>query len=353
MAHEEQHFKTQILLLFAVILASCTSAATPTVTSATEPVPSAFYTPVPTLTPTSTSKLTATKPAAAIRTESVSPESDPVTFTGYMAGITEAGEIINTSTGDGGIFQHLYLLPDEIAALRFSVFQHIPYTNVTPTQTAIPTTAWRVLIYRYRTDGLYSNQPFIETELSRDISSKELQTKFGDCRAFTFQIVDEQETLIWQGYFAFRPDTIFVKINTDAAFEEGVVLGYPYSLNENESAFFHEGKFIPIHEPQGGFYRLFYAFNFVLATGESASSVFEPIASELKIRLFEYRADGQYDVSHSLPVRGKLILYVFTVELPIDYLSENSRDKNLYYLQIVDGEGKSIKDEYIRYIPNP
>ena len=361
MVREEQRFKTQILLLFAVILASCTSAAIPTVTSATKlvptktPIQTAYYKATSTLTPTSTSTPPTTQPtAAAAQTESVSPESEPVTFTGYVAGITEAGEIINTSTGDGGIFQHLYLLPDEIAALRFSVFQHVPYTNeVTPTATAIPTTAWRVLIYRYQTDGLYSNQPFIETELSRDVSSNELQTKYGDCRAFTFQIMDEQETLIWQGYFAFRPDMIFVKINTDAAFEEGVVLGYPYSLNENESAFFHEGKFIPIHEPQGGFYRLFYAFNFILATGESASSVFEPIASELKIRLFEYRADGQYDVSHSFPIIGKLILYVFTVELPIDYLSENLRDKNLYYLQIVDGEGKTIKDEYIRYIPNP
>ena len=352
MAIAQQRFKTQIYSLFAIILASCSSITPPTIAPATEVVPTVSYSPVPALTPT-TSLPTAIPSATAVRTESVSSGSEPV-FTGYVAGITEAGEIINTSTGDGGIFQHLYLLPEEIAALRFSVFEHVPYTSeVTPTPTAIPTTDWRVLIYRYRTDGTYSNQPFIETRLSNDLSIKELQTSFGDCRAFTFQVVDGQKSLIWQGYFSFSPDTILVKINTDDVFTKGVILGYPYSLNENESAFFHEGKFISIYEPQGGFYRLFYAFNFMVATGESVSSVFEPIANSLKIRLFEYREDGQYDVSDSLPISGKLVLYVFTVELPIDFLSENSESNHKYFLQIVDHKGQSIKDEYIMFIPSP
>ena len=248
--------------------------------------------------------------------------------------------------------------PEKIVALRFYVLQNRPYKNeFAPTPTDIPTTEWRILIYRYRTDGTYSNQPAVEANLSTDVSMKELQTKFGDCRAFTFQVVDEQKTLLWQGYFSFSPDTILVKIDTEKAMKEGAIIGYPYSLNENEAAFFHEGKIIVVHETQSGFYRLFYVFNFILATGESSTFALESIANELTIRLFPYREDGKYSIYDSPPIIEKSFSGegIIILDLPINFLRENDNSNdNMYYLQIVDGRGNTIKDEYFTFVPyNP
>lgn len=189
------------LTLLAIILASCRSTATPTVTSIVSTktlIPTAFYTAVLTPTPTDTSLPPTAQPTAAAGiTESVSPTSDPIILSASLVGVDEAGEEIYSSTGDLGIFSRIYVSPKKIGALRFYVIQNRPYKNeFTPTPTTIPTVEWRILIYRYRTDGAYSNQPAVKTNLSTDVSMKELQTKFGDCRAFTFQVVDEQKTLL-------------------------------------------------------------------------------------------------------------------------------------------------------------
>ena len=259
----------------------------------------------------------------------VSSTPEPKNLNVSLTGINEAGEEIYTSVGDLGVFSRFSILPERIAVLHFST---------------VPTTAsnseWRILVYRYRTDGIYSNQPAIEANLSTDVSINELKEKFGDCRAFTYQITDEGKNLQWEGYFSFNPDSILVNIDTTKAMKEGAVIGYPYSFDENEAAFFHNGKFIVINESQSGFYSLFYVFNFVLASGESSALALESIANELTLKLFSYREDGKY----SVPIIEKSFSGegIIKFDLPIDFLRQNNGDK--YYLQIVGGKGNTVKD---------
>lgn len=348
--------KFQMLTLLAIILVSCTSLPTPIVTSTTTHVPrktqipTTFYTAVFASTPTDTVSPPTIQPTATTGIEElVSASPEPIIHNASLVGINEAGEEINSSIGDLGIFSRFYISQEKIVALHFYILQHSSYVNeFTPAPTTIPTSQWRILIYRYRTNGVYSNQPAIEADLSTDVSMEELQTKFGDCRAFTFQIVDEQKTLLWQGYFSMNNDSIFMKIDPGKAMTEGAIIGYPYSLNENEAAFFHEGRSIIVHEPLSGFYRLFYIYNIRLATPGLEANL-----SELTIRLFPYRDDSNYSVHDSPPIMEKSIsgVGVLTIELPIDFLRESINDNNMYYLQIVDSQGNIIKDENFVFAP--
>src|SRR6185503_9377610 len=101
---------------------------------------------------------------------------------------------------------------------------------------------------------------------------------------------------------------------------DGGLIGYPYSAFEHETVFLRQGKFITVQEPQGGFYRLYYMFNFVRATGVTATIEQEALASELTINLFPYQSDGNYSASDSYPVIGEIRsgAGLYTVDFPID-----------------------------------
>ena len=135
--------------------------------------------------------------------------------------------------------------------------------------------------------------------------------------------------------------------------KNGITIGYPYSLNENETEFFHQDKFVTVRESQGGFYRLSYWFDFVNASGVSATIEQEEVASKLSIRLFPYREDGKYSSQASQALTGFIhaVGGYFIVDLPIDYLRANINNENKYYLQITDENGKIIKDDYFLFIP--
>ena len=356
------------LFLVAVILTSCngfasTAAVSPTYVMETAPVitNTAFYTPVPTFITLTPSKSPTIVP----------PTLEPVPFTSsriIMTGLSKTGENIYSYPDDP--FRLFAVLPSEIELFHFGMQitgSRFTKNELTPTPTAIPTSGWQLLVYRYRSDETYTNQIATKTNLSAvvrsdddhiditllaDIMMKDLQTKFGDCTAFTFHVLDEQNKVQQQGYFSINPHHLFfysggIKGN----FKDGLTIGYQYSSNENEIEFFPQGQFVTIQEPQSGFYRLSYWFDFVHAAGISAVTEQEEVASKLSIRLFPYREDGKYSVADSHPAIGTVHAVVgsFVVDLPIDYMRENANSK--FYLKLVDDNGKIIKDEYFVFIP--
>ena len=246
---------------------------------------------------------------------------------------------------------------------------HFTKSELTLTPTAIPTAKWQLLIYRYRSDGIYTNQPVFKTNfvtelsayadrltyaLSADVRLKDLQAKFRDCSVFAFQVTDEQGNTQQRGSFSINPHYLFFHEGSiKGNMKNGITIGYPYSLNENETEFFHHDQFVIIRESQGGFYRLSYRFDFVSASGVSATIEQEEVASTLSIRVFPYREDGKYSMDVSQPVAGFLhaVGGYFIVDLPIDHMRANINNENKYYLQITDGHGKIIKDEYFLFIP--
>ena len=305
-------------------------------------------------------------------TITVSTEPVPYTSFGtiFVTGKDRTGGYIPAHPDD--IF-HLFLVtPDEIKAFHFAMLItafHFTKSELTPTPTAIPTAQWQLFIYRYRSDGIYTNQPVFKTNfvtaisahadrlisaLSADVKMKELQTRFGDCSVFTFQVLDEHGNIQQHGSFSINPHYLFFyEGGIKGNMKNGLTIGYPYSLNENETEFFHQDQFVMIRESQGGFYRISYRFDFVNASGVSAVIEQEQVASQLAIRFFPYREDGQYSIDDSQPAAGFLhaVGGYFIVDLPIDHIRANINSQNEYYLQIIDGNGKIIKDEYFLFIP--
>ena len=362
--------KNKLLLVVLVMgLTSCTSTAMPNTTSIFTPastetfIPTAFYTHIPTDTPMPTRI-----PTTATTT------IEPVPFTSFgtifMTGLSGTGENIYSYPDD--LF-HLFAVPSsEIESFNFAMeitAFHFTKNELTPTPTATSTAKWQLSIYRYRADNIYANQPTIKTNfatvvkaysdrlvtsLSTDVKMKDLQAKFGDCGAFTFQVIDEQGNTQQQGSFSINPHYLFFyEGGIKGNMKNGLTIGYPYSLNESETEFFHQGKFVTIQESQGGFYRLSYRFDFVNASGVSAVTEQEKVASQLSIRFFPYRDDGNYSTHDSHLATGFLhaVGGYFIVDLPIDYMRENNNNENKYYLQIIDDNGKIIKDEYFVFIP--
>ena len=323
------------------------------------PIPTAVYTPTFTSIPATASPLPTQTTLSFVPTQTVLFRLNPAKTQIFVIGVTDQGGL-DYSLGDGTPFRMLYEPPDGFVAVRFLVVLfNILKDELTLSQIASLTRGWHILIYRYRTDEIYSNQPVLVLDdlqveinldapnLIKDVKTEELQAKFGDCRALTFQLVDEKENLE-QGNFVLNPASEKAPIAAD-----GGLIGYPYSVHERETVFFREGKFITVQEPQGGFYRLYYMFNFVRATGVTATMEQEALASELTINLFPYQSDGDYSASDSYPVIGEIrsVAGLYTVDFPIDSLKENVNGDNMYYLQIVDGKGNIIQDEYFIFVP--
>jgi hypothetical protein len=270
------------------------------------------------------------------------------------------------SLGDGTPFRILYEIGETYKAIRFSVaFYNSLYNKLTPSQISSLTVGWHVLIYCYRTNGIYINQPFLIIEnlkiegnvgnvsLNGEVQREDLRIKFGDCRAFTFQLVDKQKN-IQQGNFVLNPNAgLYDSKEVRESVNEGVFIGYPYSLYENETSFFQQETFTTIFEPQGGFYRLYYMFYFNPTIGNASIHELEKIATELSIKLFQYKESGEYTNESYYPLQGELQTTWggYILDLPIDYLKENQNDNNMYYLQFVDSTGNIIKEEYFIFIP--
>lgn len=350
-------------------LTSCTSTALSNPTSIfthalTETfIPTAFYTPIPTDTATPTSVPT----TATVTTE-------PIPFTSFdkvfILGVSSTGENIYGNPDD--LFHTFTVQPNIFTSFRF-IMQitefHFIKNELTPTPTAIPIKKWQILIYRYRTDELYVNQPVIEVNfktdvipytdrlllyMKADVSMETMQSKFGDCSAFTYQVLDEKGKVQQQGNFSINPYLLFSSGGgLIGNMYDGITLGFPYSLNEKETEFFHQGNFIAINEPKSGFYRLIHLFNFTHASGVYGIVQQEKLASELTLRFYPYQDDGSYSVHAAYPVNGGLIhsTDIYRVILPIDYLKENASINNKYSLQIVDGKGKILRDENFLFIP--
>lgn len=299
-------------------------------------------------------------------TPPVTLELHPANTTIFVTGITDDNDL-RFSLGDGTPFWILYEIEENYKALRFMVaLQKSPYHKITPAQLSSLTMGWHILIYCYRTDETYTNQPFLIIEnlkvegtvgnvnLNGDVQREDLKIKFGDCRAFTFQLADKQKN-IQQGNFVLNPNTgLYDNKEVRESVNAGVFIGYPYSLHENETAFFQQDNFTTIFEPQGGFYRLCYMFNFGFAVGNSSLYELEKIASEISIKLFHYKENGVYSNENYYQILGETQpTWPYILDLPMDYLKENKNGNNMYYLQFVDSNGKIIKEEYFTFIPYP
>jgi len=179
----------------------------------------------------------------------------------------------------------------------------------------------------------------------------------------TLQVWDTQRELV-SSFTTYNGASVPLKAieGIKGDFDNGVTIGDPYSLNEKETEFFRKGKVVTIHEPRSGFYWLYYWFNLANAAdlrnklanmpGVSETVELEKLAGELSIRLFPYRDDGKYSINDSHFTTGTLSgPDLLRVDLPIDYLQKNPHGNNKYYLQIMDGTKKIIKEEYFLFIP--
>jgi hypothetical protein len=282
----------------------------------------------------------------------------------FLYGITNGGDRSGTVI-DKNTFLDLLEPEGGYERLRFRVNLPHPLRNeLSLSQATAMTQEWRLDIYRYRPDKIYSNQTAIELNhfqvetdndfysLVAEVDRKELSQKLGDCRAFASQVLDAHGNSLWQGYFSLNSNLILGEIDVRKAIQDGLVIGSPYSTNEKQTAFRHSGKFIEVREPQGGFYRLSYIFDLALATGDYIVSNLETAAGGLTIRLFPYREDGNYPTGTSQALAGKLISTagILIVDLPIDYLRATSNGKAMYFLQVADGNGNTIKGEYLTFI---
>jgi len=198
-----------------ITIVSQTPVALPTIawlpqaeTPLTADLSTAIFTPIPTYTSTSTNIST---------TPTVTTEPVPYTSFGtiFVIGKDRTDGYIPAHPDD--IF-HLFLVtPDEIKSCQLAMLItafHFTKSELTPTPTAIPTAKWQLLIYRYRSDGIYTHQPLFKTnfvtaisayadrltsELSAAVKMKDLRAKFGDCSVFTFQVIDEHRNIQQQG----------------------------------------------------------------------------------------------------------------------------------------------------------
>lgn len=365
--------RRHIISYFVLFLASCTSYNPPATISSIQPsasgtvVPTAFstivFTPIPIHTQTPSTQTVIT-PTITAGSQSI---SGLEVRRAFLSGVVDNGDRFGSGSGRDS-FLVLHEPQDGYAKLRLTLqFSHSLRDQFTSSQISSLTSGWRIFIFRYRVDHIYSNQPALILDnlqvktnsahhnITTDLSPKDLQDQFGDYRAFTFQVFDEAHNLKWQGHFSLAPSNA-VPINWDEIkdnFVDGIIMGYPHSRLENETAFVRQDNAITIIEPRDGFYLLYYMFDFSTVTGITATSEQEALAKELNIEFFSYRDDGEYSSETPKELRGEVISVagVSYVYLPIEWLKKTNNYTQPLYLRITDGVGNIIKENFIQYIP--
>jgi hypothetical protein len=223
---------------------------------------------------------------------------------------------------------------------------------------------WRVHMYQRRVDGDYSDQKALVLDDVKDprdqqytfyveTTLEKIRYQFGSHRDLVYQIIDEAGNVVWQDELYLSIGLSPLPANHNEAVAEGVVVGYPNLLSEDTWIFTHQGKFITIKEPQGGFDRLAYMFDLTKATGIITTSEMEALTEGLAIRLFTYREDGEYAIANSDALLGEVFHggYVFQVHFLIEMLAEAFKDDHMVYLRITDGDGNILKEEYFHFVP--
>lgn len=224
---------------------------------------------------------------------------------------------------------------------------------------------WLVNMYQRRADDDYSDQAALILDDVKDprdsqftffveITLEEIRNQFWDHRDLIYQIVDGSGNVVWQDEHYLILGLSPPPANYGEEVAEGVVVGYPNLVSEDTARFKHQGKFIPIEEPRGGFYSLTYSFDFIEASGTTArDSELEALIDGLSISLFPYREDGEYVIENSDALSTDVHVggHYFDVHLPSDWLSEAIKDDHTFYLRIADGEGNILKEEYFHFIP--
>ena len=237
--------------------------------------------------------------------------------------------------------------------------------QITSFQKGQLSSGWRVNIYQRRVDADYSDQVALVLDDVKDprdqqytfyveTTLEKIQYQFGNHRDLVYQIIDEAGNVVWQDeiYLSVGLSPLPANLGEDIA--EGVVVGYPNLVSEDTARFKHQGKFIPIEEPRGGFYSLTYSFDFIEASRTTArDSELEALIDGLSISLFPYREDGEYVTENSDALSTEVHVggHYFDVHLPSDWLSEVIKDDHTFYLRIADGEGNILKEEYFHFIP--
>ncbi len=241
-----------------------------------------------------------------------------------------------------------------------------PLNNrLTSYQKGLISSGWRVYLYQRRADDDYSDQPALVLDDVKDphnweytfeveFSQGEIQDQLGDHRDLVYQIVDGAGKVSWQGEFYDSTGLSTLPADYGAETAEGVVVGYPKLVSEDTALFTHQGTFIPIQEPRGGFDHLNYEFDFLKASGTTMTAFeLEALIKESDIRVFPYREDGDYAIENSFTLSGRTLGGggpFFRVHFPYDWLSEASKIDQKYYLRIADGEGNIYIEEYFHFI---
>lgn len=242
-----------------------------------------------------------------------------------------------------------------------------PLNNrLTTFQKGLLSSGWRVYLYQRRVDDDYSDQAALllddvhdphawEHTFEVEFTQEEVLDQLGDHRDLVYQIVDGAGNVSWQGEFYDSTGLSQFPADYGAETAEGVVVGYPKLVSGDTALFAHQGMFIPIEEPRGGFDHLHYEFDFWKQSGTTMTS-FElmDLMEELAIRVFPYREDGDYAIENSFALSGRTLAGggpFFRVHFPYNWLSEASKSDQKYYLRIADGEGNIYIEDYFHFIP--
>lgn len=365
--------RRHIISCLVLFLASCTPYIPPATITSIQPstsetvVPTAFsteiFTPNPIIvnTPSTQPVIVPTKTVDSQRNSGLE------IIKAFLSGVVADGDRFGSGSGRDS-FLVLHEPQDGYAKLRLTLrFPHSLRDEFTSSQISSLTSDWQIFIFQYRVDNIYTNQPAlildnlqVKTDsahhnITKDLSPKDLQDCLGDYRAFTFHVYDEGHNIKWEGRFSLAPNNA-VPINWDEIkdyFVDGIIMGYPHSRLENETAFVRQDKAITIIEPRDGYYLLYYMFDFSTVTGITATSEQESLAKELNIELFSYRDDGEYSSETPKELRGEVISVagVSYVYLPIEWLKRTNNYTQPLYLRITDGDGNIIKENFIQYIP--
>jgi len=354
-------------------LASCTSYIPPTATSSIQPpssdtaVPTAFtteiFTPEPIIVNTPSTQPVIV-PTITADSQSI---NELEVRKAFLSGVVDSGDRFGSGSGRGS-FLVLHEPQDGYAKLRLTLqFPHSYRDKLTSSQVSFLTSSWYISIFKYRTDQTYSNQPAlildnlqVKTDsahhnITVDLNPKDLREQIGEYRAFAFLVFDEAHNIKWKGQFSLAPFGA-VPVNWDEIkddFVDGIVMGYPHSRLENETAFVRQDEVITIIEPRDGFYLLYYFFDFSTVTGITATTEQEALAKELNFNLFSYQDDGDYSAETPEELKGEVISVagVSNVYLPNDWLKKSNNYVQPLYLRITDGDGTIIKEDFFRYIP--